>query len=86
MEKQSFCLFGRERLVLSGVKEIIGFDEYGARVLTELGEVCVEGEGIRIKELSRERNEAELFGKITSVAYADDKARTARGLRARLFG
>ncbi len=86
MEKQALCLYGRERVILSGVKEIIGFDEYGARVMTELGEVVIEGEGIRIKELNREKQEAEIFGKIVSICYADESTQGKRGLRARLFG
>ncbi len=86
MEKQTVCLYGREKIILSGVKEIISFDEYGARVLTELGEIDVEGEGIKIKELNRERAEAEIYGKIISVAYEDERAQGKRGLRARLFG
>ncbi len=86
MEKQAVCLYGREKIILSGVKEIISFDEYGARLQTELGEVCVEGEGIRIKELNRERAEAEIYGKINSFAYEDGRERGRRGFCARLFG
>ncbi len=86
MEKQAVCLYGREKIILSGVKEIISFDEYGAQLQTELGKVCVEGEGIKIKELNREKAEAEIYGSIISFAYEDERERGRRGLRARLFG
>ncbi len=82
----SICLWGREKIVLSGVKEIVGFDEYGARVLTELGELCIEGEQIKIKELKSDKAEAQIFGKIYSVSYTEPRAQRGKGIKARLFG
>ena len=67
----------RRRIVLRGVKEVLSFDDVGATLMTECGELCIEGSGIRLSELT---------GKIDALFYRADAAEKKRGIRARLLG
>ena len=82
-------LEARKRLVLGGVKEVLCFDDGGATLLTECGELCVEGSGIRLSELTgigEGSGEVSIVGKIDALFYRADAAEKKRGLRARLLG
>ena len=76
----------RRQLRIGGVKEVISFDDGGAVVLTENGELSVEGEGIRISNLDKDSGEIEITGKIDAMIYSADSSDKKKGLRARLFG
>lgn len=80
------CLRDRRELSVDGVREVVSFDENGAVVLTEDGELCVEGENIKIANLSTEGGEVRITGKIDAMLYSDDSADKKKGLKARLFG
>ena len=74
------------QLRIGGVKEVISFDDGGAVVLTENGELSVEGEGIRISNLDKDSGEIEITGKIDAMIYSADSSDKKKGLRSRLFG
>ena len=76
----------RRQLRIGGVKEVISFDDGGAVVLTENGELSVEGEGIRISNLDKDSGEIEITGKIDAMIYSVDSSDKKKGLRSRLFG
>lgn len=76
----------RRQLRIGGVKEVISFDDGGAVVLTENGELSVEGEGIRISNLDKDSGEIEITGKIDAMIYSADSSDKKKGLRSRLFG
>ena len=79
----------RERLTLGGVKEVVSFDESGAVLVTDCGELSVEGSGIRLSELTgigEGSGEVSITGRIDALVWRADAAEKKRGLRARLFG
>ena len=76
----------RRQLRIGGVKEVISFDDGGAVVLTENGELSVDGEGIRISNLDKDSGEIEITGKIDAMIYSADSSDKKKGLRSRLFG
>ena len=79
----------RKRLAVSGVKEVLSFDDCGATLLTECGELCVEGSGIRLSELTgigEGNGEVSIVGRIDALFYRADAAEKKRGIRARLLG
>ena len=84
--KHSLELKRRERLTLDGVEEVISFDESGAELKCENGRLFVEGEEIRISNLSTESGEVNITGKINAISYADDTDKKRRGFMGRLFG
>ena len=80
------CLTDRKSLEVSGVKEVISFDDSGAVLLTEDGELCIEGNGIRISNLDTDRGEVSVVGRIDAMIYSAEPSEKKRGSWHRLFG
>jgi sporulation protein YabP len=80
------CLTDRCELKITGVKEVVSFDEGGAQLVTENGELFVDGEGIRISNLDTDSGEVFITGKIDSMSYAETKQSKRSGVFGRLFG
>ena len=67
------CLKNRKQLEVTGVKEVISFDEGGAIILTEDGELCVEGSNIKISNLDTDNGRVSVMGMIDAMIYSPDK-------------
>ena len=79
-------LTDRRELRVSGVKEVVSFDENGAELDTADGRLCVEGEGIRLGGLEAEGGDVLITGRVCSLTYKEDAAEKRRGVLGRLFG
>lgn len=84
--KRMLTLQNRELLRIEGVREIVSFDEQGAQLSCIDGDVCVEGEGIKIVELDRECSSVEIVGRIDCIAYLVGKEEKRATFFGRLFG
>ena len=74
----------RELMSVTGVKDVMSFNEEEVLLLTENGELCVEGEGLHITKLSLEEGHVVVEGDICSIAY--EEPRRERGsLLSRMF-
>ena len=60
----------RERLVMSGVGEVLSFDEDFVAVSTPLGKVEIEGGGLKIVNMSASSGDLLVTGRIDGVYYA----------------
>ncbi|MBR6594565.1 MAG: sporulation protein YabP [Clostridia bacterium] len=79
----SAILTGRAHLSLTGIGEVISFDE-GLVTLDCQGTVlAVSGEGLSIVKLSLESGEVGISGKIDAIVYTDEQQK--RGLFSKLF-
>ena len=66
---QNLVLENREKLSISGVIDVLSFDD---QILeTELGMLTIKGDNIRINKLSIDTTEVVLEGEITSMSYTD---------------
>ena len=84
--RRILCLTDRCELKVTGVKEVVSFDENGAQLITENGELYVDGEGIRISNLNSDSQEVFITGRIDAMSYAEINQSKRHGIRARLFG
>ena len=83
---KKLCLTGRGELSVEGVREVLSFDENGAVMLTEDGELCVEGVGIRISELVSGGGQVRVTGRIDALLYSPETSEKKKGFARRLFG
>ena len=74
----------REKLSLSGVEDVNGFDENTVVLLTSLGRLTVRGEELHIGRIDLDSGELELSGKIQELSY--DELPERGSLWSRLFG
>ena len=70
---QNLILENREKLSISGVLDVMSFDDQVVIVETELGLLTVKGENLRINKLSIDTSEVIIEGKIAYMAYSEEK-------------
>lgn len=71
---QNLILENRGKLSISGVLDVLSFDDQVVILETELGLLTVKGENLRINKLSIDTSEVIVEGDIASLAYSDNKA------------
>ena len=76
---QNLVLENREKLSVSGVNDVLSFDDQVVMIDTELGLLTVKGENIRINKLSLDTSEVIVEGEISSLAYSQNKQEKSTG-------
>ena len=66
-----FRVINRKQMTVDGVKDVVEFDETLVRLLTDGGDMTVEGSELHVKVLDVERGVVALEGKIDGVFYSD---------------
>ncbi|WP_392486001.1 sporulation protein YabP [Haloimpatiens sp. FM7315] len=85
-KKCNLCLENRKKLVITGVKEVISFNEEEISVTTELGALRVKGENLKMNKLDVQNEEMVIIGVIDSCVYTNrDKKREKDSIISRLF-
>lgn len=84
---QNIILENRNKLHLSGVLDVLNFDEEVVTVETELGVLIVKGSDLRLNKFNLDNSELSIDGEIISMIY-DDKSNSSKrgeGLFNRIF-
>ena len=68
---QNIILENRSKLSISGVLDVLSFDDQVVILETDLGLLTVKGDNLRINKLSIDTSEVVVEGDITSLAYSD---------------
>ena len=71
---QNLILENRQKLSISGVIDVLSFDDQVVIVETELGLLTVKGENLRINKLSIDTSEVIIEGDISALTYSDNKS------------
>ncbi|MBO4954060.1 MAG: sporulation protein YabP [Clostridia bacterium] len=74
----------RKKLSLSGIIDVLSFDEETIRLDTELGLLTVEGDNLHINRLSVDNGEMVIEGEIDSCAYSV-RQKSGGSLLSRMF-
>lgn len=73
----------RGALTMTGVSEVVSFDEGAVVLQTSLGMLIVQGRELHLKTLSPEGGQVEIEGTVTALSYEEPRS---GGWRQRLFG
>ena len=65
----SLSLQGREKLSVSGVQEVEGFDEGSILLTTSLGTLHIGGQELHIEKIDTDSGVLELRGHISELSY-----------------
>ncbi len=82
---QELRLLHRKKLEVSGVLEVVRFDDNFALLKTICGELNIEGKNIKIGVLDTEKGVVSLDGDIDAIYYSDDKKAEKSGFFVKLF-
>lgn len=69
--RHSLTLEKRNKMQLTGVTEVISFDELTIAADTDCGIIVIKGEGLHISSLDLDKGNMSLDGSIDSVVYED---------------
>lgn len=67
----SLTLHSRNRLTMTGVSEVVGFDENTVVLRTALGTLVVQGQDLQLKALSPEGGNVVIEGTVAVLAYQE---------------
>ena len=73
----------RKNLTMTGVAEVVSFDDGFVVLRTELGTLTVQGTGLRLNTLSTDGGQMTVTGEVSALSY--EEPREGGWLR-RLFG
>ena len=83
---QNIVLENRKKLSISGVLDVLSFDDQIIIVETELGLLTIKGEDLRINKLSIDTSETIVNGNIMQIAYSENTMeKKGEGLFSKIF-
>lgn len=76
MEQQShrLSLTDRKKLTMTGVTEVISFEDTAVVLGTVLGTLIVQGEQLQLKTLSLEGGQVEVDGNVSALVYREQRS------------
>lgn len=63
----------RKQLSMTGVTEVVSFDENAVVLRTELGTLVIQGSGLQLKTLSLEGGQVAVDGAVTALHYEEPR-------------
>ena len=67
---QNIVLENRERLNVTGINDILSFDDQVVILSTDLGMLTVKGNELKINKLNIDESEVKIEGNISSMSYS----------------
>ena len=67
--KSNLLLENRKKLTLSGVVEVMSFDEEKIELTTKLGNLIIKGEDLKMNKLDVQNGDVIIAGSISSMIY-----------------
>jgi sporulation protein YabP len=84
---QNLILENRERMSISGVIDVVSFNDETVTVETELGLLTIHGDDLHISKLNLDISELNVEGDIYSLEYSDSNGSRSKsmGFFSRMF-
>ena len=82
---QNLILENREKLTISGVLDVLSFDDQIVILETELGMLTIKGEDLRINKLSIDTQNVIIEGSIMSLSYSEKEDKKSSNFLGKIF-
>lgn len=82
--EQSIIIENRKKLNISGVKDVLSFDDETLLLDTALGRLTVKGEGLHIISFNTDNGSLTAEGRVHAAVYMSD-GKSSGGFVSRLF-
>ena len=84
---QNIILENRERLTITGVVDVLSFDDQIVIIETSLGLLTIKGNDLRINKLNLDNSEVVIEGEIFNLGYSENTSskKASSGLISKLF-
>ena len=70
---QNIVLENREKLNITGIRDVFSFDDQIIIIETDLGLLTIKGENLKINKLSIDTSDFIVDGHISSLSYSDSE-------------
>ena len=74
---QSLTLDNRKKLSLTGVEDVLGFNDETVNVKTTLGDLTIKGSKLHISKLNLDTGDVEIDGVVDLIHYSQSKSEKA---------
>lgn len=71
MEENNIVIENREKMTISGVTDVLSFDDQIIILETNLGLLTIKGENLKINKLNIDTSDFSLNGRILGISYSD---------------
>ena len=82
---QNVILENRKKLTLTGIKDVLSFDDEIVIVESELGLLNIKGADLRVNKISVETGDVIVEGTIKAIEYSDKELSPKHGLMSKIF-
>ncbi len=82
---QNVILENREKVTITGIKDVLSFDDEIVILESELGLLNIKGADLRVNKISVESGDVIVEGTIRAVEYSDKGPYQRQGLMSRIF-
>ncbi len=79
----TIILENRNKLSISGVADVLGFDDETVVLCTEMGNLTVKGNGLKVQSFATETGSIAVEGNIGALIYTEAKSK--HSVKSRLF-
>ena len=83
--KASLVLYQRKRLNIAGIEDVVSFDELSIYLVTENGNLLIEGTDLHITTLDVASGHMTVEGTVRSMIYNDKESGKKEGFFARMM-
>ncbi len=80
-------LYNREKGTMTGILDVISFDENTIVLDTDMGLLTIKGKDLHVSRLSLEKGEIDMEGRADSLVYSSNEGyrKSSQSLLSRLF-
>ena len=82
---QNVILENREKVSLTGIKDVLSFDDEIVILESELGILSIKGTNLRVNKISVDSGDVIVEGAIKGIEYSDKEPFQKQGLMSRIF-
>lgn len=83
--KSNLALENRKKIVLTGVVEVLSFDEEKILLNTCLGMLTVKGDGLKMNKLDVQNGDVVIIGKISAMIYTGEVKKQKENIFKKIF-
>ena len=76
--RHTLLMENREKMDLSGVREVSAFSDTAVSLKTECGALMIQGRGLTISRLNTDTGELHVNGEVSVLKYSREKSKGSR--------
>lgn len=72
IQSHKLILSNRQSGAVSGVRDVISFDEKMIVLSTQCGKLTIKGDQLHVNQLNLEKGDVDISGKVDTLIYSED--------------